>query len=71
MVNQVRTATKVKMAHLVRKASREAKGPWDLLDLLVSEDLQVTKELLDPLVTKALEVKWAGKEQKERMDQLA
>ena len=58
------------MVHLVRKASREAKGPWDHLVQLVSEDHLETKELLDHLVIKVLGVKWAGKEQKERMDHL-
>ena len=63
-------ATRAKLVHLVRKASRVVKGPWDHLVQLVSEDHLETKELLDHLVTKVLEVKWAGKELKERMDHL-
>jgi len=63
--------TKVKSVHLARKASRDPKDPLDLLDLSESEDLQETKGLSDHLVTKALEVKWVGKEPKERMDHLA
>jgi len=62
--------TKVKLVPLEKKVSREAKVPWDHLDQLVLEDLLETKELLDHLVTKVLEVKWAGKELKERMDHL-
>ena len=64
----MRMETKERLVHLEKKASKEEKGPWDLLVPSVSEDLQATKELLDLLVTKALEVKWADKELKERMD---
>lgn len=53
MENQVRMETKERLVHLEKKASKEEKGPWDLLVPSVSEDLQATKELLDLLVTKA------------------
>ena len=67
----MRMETKERLVRLGKKASKEEKGPWDLLVPSVSGDLQATKELLDLLVTKALEVKWADKELKERMDHLA
>ena len=64
----MRMETKERLVRLEKKVSKEEKGPWDLLVPSVSGDLQATKELLDLLVTKALEVKWADKELKERMD---
>ena len=68
LANQGKMEIKARLDHRERKASKETRVRWVLLDLLVAEVLPVTKELLEHQVIKESEGKWADKEQKVKTD---